>query len=750
IFQTCKNYGLNHMRFHSWCPPEAAFEAADEMGFYLQPECGMWNSISPGSAMEKMLYLETDRIIKAYGNHPSFVMLSAMNEAHGNWKPSLAKWVEHFRALDPRRLYTPDTGWSAINEPGPVKDADYLSVGRIGPHRVRGESAWFGGDYSESLKGVDVPVLAHELGQWCAYPDFDVIKKFTGYLRPGNYEIFRDSAEAHGVLSQNKNFARASGEFQLECYKEEIEANLRTPGMAGFQLLDLHDYLGQGTALVGLLDTFWESKGYASPEEFRKSCNTVVPLARLKKRVFTTTDSFDVPVEIANFSQGALTNATVIWRILDRNGKGRAIGMSNGHNIPIGKNELEKISENFASLHLPASAQYKLQIYLQGTPFTNDWNFWLYPAEISDAAPTNVFITSSWADAEKKLSDGGNVLFLPRNSDLDWTSPPLARVPIFWNRLMNPGWSRMLGLWCDTNSPALAEFPTDENCDWQWTELLRNTRAINLDKLPRGLHPIVSAIDDWNRNYKLGVIFEAKVGSGKLLVCSIDLNDNSSPVARQLRRSLLDYMSGKNFKPKADAFDSVFGDKSADKFRPQTEISLADFESLHFDSRIMRELGATATGEGDVRNALDGDPNTYWIADGRGRNQSGTKHPHELTIRFPETVAMKGIVLMPRQNDRDHLGDVRGYKIEASDDGSQWREIASGELASTWSPQRVEFGKTISTRQLKFVALSGFGNDASAALAELAVMYAGPEPRKNASGEMEYRKSRSTSTDVDE
>ena len=143
-----------------------------------------------------------------------------------------------------------------IQSPGPVTGADYLVTGRIGRDRTRGETGWFGRDYGGSLRGVNVPVIAHELGQWCAYPDFDVIQKFTGFMRPGNFEIFRDSAAAHGLLPQNQLFARASGRFQLECYQEEIEANLRTPGMGGFQLLDLHDYTGQGTALVGLLDPF--------------------------------------------------------------------------------------------------------------------------------------------------------------------------------------------------------------------------------------------------------------------------------------------------------------------------------------------------------------------------------------------------------------------------------------------------------------------------------------------------------------
>jgi hypothetical protein len=777
IFQTCKNWGLNHMRFHSWCPPEAAFEAADQLGFYLQVECGMWNDFSPGSAMEKMLYAETERILRAYGNHPSFVLLSASNEAHGNWKPCLTQWVEHFRAEDPRRLYTPDTGWSLIDSPGPVTGADYLAVGRIGQGRVRGESAWFGRDYSRSLQGVNVPVVSHELGQWVAYPDFDIIKKFTGFMQPGNYEIFRDSAKAHGLYDDpvrsrgresalnknsleknaptdvggyiNKNFAWASGRFQLECYKEEIEANLRTPGLAGFQLLDLHDYTGQGTALVGLLDPFWESKGYATPDEFKKFCNTVVPLARLTKRVFTTANVFEVNVEVANFSENALTNAAGTWQIVDSSGKIADNGEWPSTTILIGKKfALGKVSADLSKLPVPAA--YKLVVIVthseggvprrpekdggsQSSPlrFMNDWNFWLYPAQVPDSTSRDAFVTSSWDEAEKKLSAGGKVLFLPRNADLDWWSPPLARVPVFWNALMGPTWSRMLGLWCDVNHPALAEFPTAAHCDWQWTEILRNTRAVNLDRLPQALQPIVQPIDDWNRNYKLGLVFECRVGPGRLMVCSADLESSldTRPVARQLRRSLLDYMAG-------------------EKFQPQTEVSAADIRGLLFNTRVMHQLGATAEADGQNANAfIDGDPNTFWSsADARG---NGPKYPHELTVHFPQPVAMNDLILMPRQNQREHQGDIHDYTIQASDDGIQWREIAHGQLASTWNPQQIRFSQTVTAKHLKFTALSGFGNDTSAALAELAVIYAGPKIADTSSGNVEYQGVRTASPDID-
>ncbi|HYG21238.1 MAG TPA: discoidin domain-containing protein [Verrucomicrobiae bacterium] len=738
LIRTCQEWGQNHMRFHSFCPPKAAFEAADELGFYLQPEPGMWNTIDPNSPMERMLYLETERMLKAYGNHPSFVMFAASNEPKGRWRQVLPQWAAHFRTNDARRLYTTGTGFTDADAPGPMEMVDFTTTQRFGPRQVRRESGWFGRDYSGSLRGVNVPVIVHENGQWCAYPDFRVIEKFTGYMRPGNFEIFRDSAAANGVVEMNRQFAHASGRFQLACYKEEIEANLRTRGLSGFQLLDLHDYVGQGTALVGLLDPFWEPKGYATAQEFRRFCSETVPLARLHKRVFTSAENLQAELELAHFGANALTNQDVNWSIRDHTGKPVASGRLDTKTFPIGRSLLGRISVGLSNF--PAPAAYQLSVTLPGArtqnhtvaDAENGWNLWLYPTQDHNPVPRDVLATSSWAEAEKKLEAGGKVLFLPRNTDLDWSSPPLDDVPIFWNRLMNPGWSRMLGIWCNTNHPALARFPTDSHCDWQWTQIMRGVRPVSLAKLPRDLKPIVQAIDDWNRNWKLGAIFECRVGSGRLMVSAFDLTHDlpNRPVARQLCRSLLDYMG-------------------TDEFNPKVSVSAAAFRGTLFNTRIMRQVGASASGAGNVNQAIDGDPNTAWVIGGTGRNAATNRHPHTLTIEFPEVVSMAGFVIMPRQNDRDHLGDVREFRLETSDDGQQWTELHRGALPSTWEPHRIEWDRAVSARRLRFVAVSGYGSDPSAALGEFAILREGERFADDA-GNMEFRRSRSTSTDVDE
>ena len=761
LFETCRAWGLNHMRFHSWCPPEAAFQAADKLGFYLQPEPGMWNEISPDTPMEKMLYEETDRMIKAYGNHPSFMLLSASNEPKGKWKESLSQWVAHYRKEDPRRLYASGTGHTEREVPALTEGTDYLAIQRIGPKMLRRESAWFGGDYGQSLVDINVPVISHEVGQWVAYPDYDIIKKFTGYMRPGNYEIFRDSLTAHGLIEQNKAFAQASGRFQLACYKEEIEANLRTPGLGGFQLLDLHDYLGQGSAFVGLLDAFWQSKGYATAEEFKDFCNTTVPLARLRQRVFTTAEHLDVDVEVAHYGAEPMENAKAVWRIvrgdLDEVGEWETRTMPIGKNIPLGK-----ISVDLSKFQAPG--EYKLIVTVApasffrpvdrkiqpgpgvvrgSTYFENEWNFWLYPssddpigAQASSSRSADVLVTRSWAEAEKRLAAGGLVLFVPRNSDLDWTSPPLDNVPVFWNRLMGPAWGRMLGLWIDlkvteTKSHALDGFPTSSSFDWQWAEIIRNVRAVNLDRLPAELEPTVWAIDDWNRNYKLGVLFECGVGDGRLVVSAFDVTNpaDPNPVARQLRRSLLGYMT------------SVY-------FQPRTGVSPEQMRGLFFDTRIMKELGATAEVNGASDNSgIDGDPNTFWLV---GDQRGQIRDQVSIAISFPAPVAMTGLVLMPRQNHREHEGDIREYMVQVSDDGNEWRDTARGELVSTFAPQQIRFADTIKARHLRLISLSGFGPDKTTALAELAVIYAGPKLAGSGAGPLEYQRSKTATPEIDE
>lgn len=556
IVRRCQEFGLNGIRFHSCCPPDAAFTAADELGFYLQAECGLWAPFYQDGAYTKYLEEETALLLRAYGNHPSFVLFSPSNEPAGRYTEVTPQWARRWYERDPRRLYAAGTGW---NRPEQVTGgAQFAALVRFGRGELRNVTGWFGNDFRTALEGVEIPVLAHEIGQWCAYPDFDVIKKFTGYMRPSNYRIFRYIAERNGVAKLNKQFAWASGKFQLACYKEELEANLRTPGLAGHQMLDIRDYLGQGTALIGVLDAFWDPKCYVTAEQFRRFHSQTVPLARLRQRTFTTAETLEADVELYHFGAEPLTDATPYWRIVDATGTAIRSGKWEPRDVPLGKNiPLGHVSVELSSLEAPAA--YKLVVGLDDAEVENDWNFWLYPDRTAADVPDGVLATSDWSAAAARLAEGGTVVYTPSEKALDPNrAPPMKKAPVFWNIQMTvrpprnptPRFDAMLGLLCDPQHPALARFPTAKHCDWQWTSIVDGVRSVNLTAAPQDLQPIVYAIDDWNRNWRLGVIFECRVGHGRLLVSAIPL-DKSDPVTRQLRESLLAYAAGEAALPLA-------------------------------------------------------------------------------------------------------------------------------------------------------------------------------------------------------
>lgn len=558
IYRTCLDFGMNGIRFHSWCPPEAAFLAADEMGFYLAPEPGLWAPFNPGGPYTRFLHAETPRMLKAYGNSPSFLLMSPSNEPAGRYTQITPQWAADWYAKDPRRLYAAGTGWDKREQV--FNGPQYAVLVRFDGGELRNIRGWFDQDYRHALRNVTIPVLAHENGQWCAYPDFDIIDDFTGYLRPSNYRIFREIARRTGVLEFNEAFAWASGRFQLACYKEEIEANLRTPGLSGYQLLDLRDYLGQGTALIGVVDAFWKPKRYVTADEFRRFNGQTVPLVRLGKRSFTTADTLSTPVEVYHFGAQPIGGARAHWKLVDRQGGAVASGELPVRDIPIGKNiPLGEVSIPLSTI--PAPAQYRLVIGIGGTKVENDWNVWVYPANVSTAGPADVLVTSRWSEAEQRLAAGGKVLFVPTAGDLPRSqSPAMSRTPVFWNiqmtvrppRNMTPKFDGMLGLLCQPEHPALAAFPTEPNCDWQWVPLIDRVRSVNLTNAPRELTPIVATIDDWNRNWRLGVVFECTVGEGRLLVSTIDVRKPEAHIGTaQLRRSLLDYMGSERFRPTA-------------------------------------------------------------------------------------------------------------------------------------------------------------------------------------------------------
>lgn len=560
IFTTARAHGLNHVRFHSWCPPEVAFQVADAMGFYLQVECGSWanqsTTIGDGKPVDQFVKDESERIVREYGNHPSFCLMAYGNEPAGaNHKTFLANFEKYWKEKDSRRLYTSAAGWPILEEndydniPGPRIQRWGEGLNSI----INAEPPRTDYDWSDRIAGLDKPVISHEIGQWCVYPNFEEIDKYTGVLQARNFEMFRETLQENHLGDLADDFVRASGKLQTLCYKADIEAALRTPGFAGFQLLDLHDFPGQGTALVGVLDAFWDSKGYVTPEAYSRFCSQTVPLARIPKLVIQQNENFHAAVEFAHFGPAPLSGKTVYWRLeYASNHQIISNGQWTGVSIPLGNNlEIGSVDQPLDEVRTPA--KLKFIVGIDGTSFENDWDVWVYPAQLDVEEPGDVVITSSWPQARTALDSGQKVLFTIEKGNLKPEAGGNVAVgfsSIFWNTSWTRGQApHTLGVLCDPDDPIFQSFPTDFHTNWEWWELLHDAQAMVLDDFPATLDPTVKMIDTWFSNRRLALLFEAKAGHGKLIVCSMNLSPDGRPVARQLRHSILRYMHSRKFNP---------------------------------------------------------------------------------------------------------------------------------------------------------------------------------------------------------
>jgi hypothetical protein len=560
IYRVLKSYGLNFMRFHSWCPPEAAFAAADLEGVMLQAEGPIANTdVGKDPARDAFLEAEFQRMTRTYGNHPSFCLMTLGNE-YGGSAALLARWIDMLRGEDPRHLYSsPSAGQTTPNR-------QFTEGGPRGIHGPGTET-----DFRKQLAAEDRPLVGHEIGQWTFFPNFDEIAKYTGVLAARNFELVRDDLTAKHMLDLAPRFCQATGKQAVLLYKEEIEVLLRTPGYTAFSLLDMHDYPGQGTALIGPLDPFWDSKGFVLPEVHRRYCGPTVPLVRLKKRTFTVEEPLAAEAELANFGPIRLRQARFVWRLATEQGQAVATGELPTLDVPTGKlAELGSIRASLAAA--PAPCKLILSLALEGTDIANEWDVWVYPSGGPPPAPAGVTFSRQWDSAAKSALAHGRRVLLVAAAPNPRQALPGRFLPVFWSPIWFPQQvPNTMGILCDPKHPALAQFPTEFYSNWQWYDLVQNSRSLILDSAPGEFRPIVQVIDNFARNHKLGCLLEARVGPGRLLVSTIDLAGLAprQPAAAQLLRSLYAYASSEAFAPKQqlaeDYLDQLLTPPPADK-----------------------------------------------------------------------------------------------------------------------------------------------------------------------------------------
>ncbi|WP_343556342.1 sugar-binding domain-containing protein [Sphingobacterium sp.] len=562
IFHVIKSHGLNHIRFHSWCPPEAAFAAADELGVYVQAEGGGWTVVGDGNGFDKWIYKESRQILDTYGNHPSFITYTYGNEPEGkNQGEFLGNLIDYLKKYDGRHFYTSASGWPDIPS-NDFYDAMYPRMyvwgdGLKSQNNANSPSTDF--DWKNIIRKYKVPYISHEVGQWCAYPNFKEISKYDGVLKARNFEVFQEMLMENKLGYLAEKFLMASGRHQALTYKADIEAALRTPGFAGYQLLGLSDFPGQGTALVGVLDAFWEEKGYISPEEFKSFSGTTVPLVRLSKMVYTNSEILNADVEIAHFGEHDIKDIVPTWELTLEDGNIVTSGRLNKQTIHIGNAiSLGKIEYNLSEIMRPEAIMLNVNV----GKYHNRWKIWVYPSEDEDYTGDVILTDTMDEKTYMALEKGKNVLFSPRKGSVNSDKGgdiTMGYSPIFWNT----AWTKkqpphVMGILVDPKHPALSLFPTDYHSDAQWWGLVTDANAMVLDSLGDNIRPIVRVIDDWFSNRSLGLIVEGKLGNGKIIVSTADLFHNTEKRLEvdQMKKSLLKYMNSNAFDPN-NTFEKV-------------------------------------------------------------------------------------------------------------------------------------------------------------------------------------------------
>lgn len=529
-FQIIQSYGLNHVRFHAWCPPESAFTAADELGIYLSVEMPLWlnhdiSDIEAGDDPVHRQYFmqEALTISRTYGNHPSFLMFSNGNENMGDFA-LLEDITTCVKAYDSRRIYTLTSNFDHTIMPC----EDYLCAFEAGGRRVRiqvfhdeiASGTWL--NYADAVENVSVPVVSFEVGQYCVYPDVDLIERYSGNMLPVNFDVIRKRMIEKGVYHRRLDYIRASGSLAVKLYKEDIEAALRTRDLGGFELLSLCDYTGQSTATVGLLNVFYENKGFIAPEQFRQFCGDVVPLFQAK-RIYTNDELLEAELALYDFGAVRITDPEYNVVIRDNNGVFYQCATKD-----------TKLCVSLAPIKHPT----QLTVTVAVGEYRNEWRIFVFMASSDEDCVSSgkVRYIRTPAQLDEIRETGGRAIVTGECFEQPVKG---SFIPVFWSPVHFPT-KRACGAIIDEKHSVFRDFPTERYPDYQWKRLLENSVWMDVSAFHGCEDRIVEIVPNFVDNTQYSPLFEVKTGKAQLLYCGFDL-DGDYPEARQLRRSIENY-----------------------------------------------------------------------------------------------------------------------------------------------------------------------------------------------------------------
>ena len=561
ILQKYRDYGVNCMRFHSHCPPEAAFAAADEMGMLMQPELSHWDPEHAFATEEARAYYKAEflGILDMLANHPSFVMLTFGNELQTDeaGRAFMDELLALGRKKDYTRLYANASNchYGAL---GPDPQSDFFTTTDIPGHHLRATSAecrgWlnqegpdFRVDYQAGAEKIKEqsgqPFFSFEVGQYEVLPDFDEISLYQGVTSPENLKHIQKKVRTAGMEADWKKQVEATGELSLLCYRAEVEAALRTAGYSGISLLGLQDFPGQGTALVGMMNAHLQPKPYAfaKPERFRAFFRDSLPLALLPRFTYTVGETLEAQIKMAHYGKSALSG-TPEWTL-----QGETF-LQEGK-LPFAEIQPGTLT-SFGVLSVPLTGlekAEKLTLTLKFCGIENQYSLWVYPDE-RPVCPETVYECRTLDERAKEvLASGGNVFLAP-----DATPEALPHSiktqfsTDFWSVCTFPTQAGGMGQLIDAAHPIFRDFPTDSHTDWQWWHMAVQRAVI----LPERIQAIITEMDSYAFLRPMAKLFECRCGGGRLLFSTLNLHRlQRHPEARALLQSIYWYMDSEAFRP---------------------------------------------------------------------------------------------------------------------------------------------------------------------------------------------------------
>ena len=561
ILEKYRSYGVNCVRFHSHCPPEAAFTAADRLGMLMQPELSHWDPEHAFASAESQRYYaaEARQILRHLANHPSFVMLTFGNELQ---YPEEARifvscLLQELRETDSTRLYA-DGSNPFYGAKGPNPASDFYTVPDDRGRMLRAASADFQGwlnreepnacrDYSAEMDQLRAdsgqPVFSFEVGQYEILPDFGEIQEFHGVTVPGSLMHMERKMRAAGLEDVWQQMVNASGENALQCYRAEAEAALRTEEFSGISLLSLQDFPGQGTALVGMMNSHLEAKpfGFAAPERFSAFFRDVLPLALLPRFVFTASEELCFPVRVANYSKASLEGC-LNWSL-----SGETVSLS-GETACLQAPAGRLSGKKGLQIRLPVlKTPVRLTLTLLYCSSKNEYPLWVYP-DVKPACPPDILECRVLDEkARAFLASGGKVLLAPDSTAEALPCSVQSQFsPDFWSVCTFPSQSGCMGQFIDAGHPLFRNFPTESFSSWQWHPMALQRALL----LPRRMKAIVAEMDSCMLLRPMAQLFECRCGGGKLMVSSMGLHQlKQNPNVRALRQAIYDYLDSDEFVP---------------------------------------------------------------------------------------------------------------------------------------------------------------------------------------------------------